>query len=129
MLRVVEHLVGEAGLDHAAALHHHHAVGQQAGHGEVVRDDDRGELHLAGELAHQVEKIGCPVLLITTQAGISDGELLTVLTVPKQANQIAQGILNIFAAQLFAAELSDAAGLTDTKFRYRMSDTKVPVAA
>ncbi|SMH28089.1 SIS domain-containing protein [Mesorhizobium australicum] len=81
------------------------------------------------ELAHQVEKIGCPVLLITTQAGISDGELLTVLTVPKQANQIAQGILNIFAAQLFAAELSDAAGLTDTKFRYRMSDTKVPVAA
>jgi len=81
------------------------------------------------ELAHQVEKIGCPVLLITTQAGISDGELLTVLTVPKQSNQIAQGILNIFAAQLFAAELSDAAGLTDTKFRYRMSDTKVPVAA
>lgn len=81
------------------------------------------------ELAHQVEKIGCPVLLITTEAGISDGELLTVLTVPKQANQIAQGILNIFAAQLFAAELSDAAGLTDTKFRYRMSDTKVPVAA
>lgn len=81
------------------------------------------------ELAHQVEKIGCPVLLITTQAGISDGELLTVLTVPKQANHIAQGVLNIFAAQLFAAELSDAAGLTDTKFRYRMSDTKVPVAA
>ncbi|MCR5857227.1 SIS domain-containing protein [Mesorhizobium sp. J428] len=81
------------------------------------------------ELAHQVEKIGCPVLLITTHAGIADGELLTVVTVPKQANQIAQGILNIFAAQLFAAELSDAAGLTDTKFRYRMSDTKVPVAA
>ena len=32
----------------------------------------------------------------------------------------------ILAPQLFAAELSDAAGLTDTKFRYRMSDTKVP---
>ena len=32
----------------------------------------------------------------------------------------------ICAPQLFAAELSDAAGLTDTKFRYRMSDTKVP---
>lgn len=81
------------------------------------------------ELAHQVEKIGCPVLLITTASGVSDGELLTVLTVPKQDNLIAQGIVNIFAPQLLAAELSDAAGLTDTKFRYRMSDTKVPEAA
>jgi glucosamine--fructose-6-phosphate aminotransferase (isomerizing) len=47
--------------------------------------------------------------------------------VPKADNLIAQGILDILTAQLFAAELSDAAGLTDTKFRYRMSDTKVPV--
>lgn len=81
------------------------------------------------ELAHHVEKIGCPVLLITTDASVKDGELLTVLTIPKQDNLIAQGILNIFAPQLLAAELSDAAGLTDTKFRYRMSDTKVPEPA
>jgi glucosamine--fructose-6-phosphate aminotransferase (isomerizing) len=79
------------------------------------------------ELAHQVEKIGCPVFLITSNLGVRDGELLTVISVPRQANLIAQGIVNIFAAQLLAAELSDAAGLTDTKFRYRMSDTKVPV--
>jgi len=78
------------------------------------------------ELAHQVEKIGCPVLLVTTDASVKDGDLLTVITVPKQSNQIAQGILNILAPQLFAAELSDAANLTDTKFRYRMNDTKVP---
>lgn len=81
------------------------------------------------ELAHQIEKLACPVLLITTDATVQDGELLTVVTVPKQQNLIAQGILNILAPQLFAAELSDAAGLTDTKFRYRMTDTKVPVAA
>jgi glucosamine--fructose-6-phosphate aminotransferase (isomerizing) len=30
------------------------------------------------------------------------------------------------AAQLLAAELSDAAGLTDVKFRYPQADTKVP---
>jgi glucosamine--fructose-6-phosphate aminotransferase (isomerizing) len=37
-----------------------------------------------------------------------------------------QAILDILPAQLLAAELSDAASLTDTKFRYRMSETKVP---
>lgn len=90
--------------------------------GVVIFGDDREV-----ELAHQVEKIGCPVLLITTDTSVKDGELLTAITVPKAENLIAQGILNIFAAQLFAAELSDAAGLTDVKFRYRMSDTKVAV--
>lgn len=77
------------------------------------------------ELAHQIEKIGVPALLITTDTSVADGELLTVIQVPKLGNQIAQGILNILAPQLFAAELSDAAGLTDVRFRYRMQDTKV----
>jgi len=78
------------------------------------------------ELAQHLDRIGCPALLVTT-ADVADGELLTVVKVPKADNLIAQGILDILTAQLFAAELSDAAGLTDTKFRYRMSDTKVPV--
>jgi len=78
------------------------------------------------ELARQLEQIGCPALLVTTDETVADGELLTVIRVPKSDNRIAQGILDIFAAQLLAAQLSDAAGLTDTKFRYRMSDTKVP---
>ena len=60
------------------------------------------------------------------RADVADGDLLTVIKVPKADNLIAQGILDIFAAQLLAAVLSDAAGLTDTTFRYRMSDTKVP---
>lgn len=81
------------------------------------------------ELAHQVEAIGCPVLLVTTEAGIADQGKLTVITVPRRESVIAQGILDILSAQLLAAELSDAAGLTDTKFRYRMNDTKVPAAA
>ena len=81
------------------------------------------------ELAQHLERIGCPVLLVTTGDGIDDGELLTVIRVPQCENLIAQAIIDIFSAQLLAAELSDAAGLTDTKFRYRMSDTKVPEAA
>ncbi|XZQ31242.1 SIS domain-containing protein (plasmid) [Rhodobacter capsulatus] len=83
------------------------------------------------ELAHQVERIGCPVVLITTDATVTDGERLTVITVPRRDNLIAQGILDILAPQLIAATLSDAAGLTDVKFRYRMQDTKIaaPTAA
>ncbi len=80
------------------------------------------------ELARHLERIGCPALLVTTAEGVEDGELLTVIRVPQSDNLIAQGILDIFVPQLLAAQLSDAAGLTDTKFRYRMSDTKVPEA-
>jgi len=79
------------------------------------------------ELAQYLDSINCPTLLITTAQGVADGERLTVVQVPKLDNLIAQAIVDIMTAQLFAAELSDAANLTDTKFRYRMSDTKVPV--
>ena len=51
---------------------------------------------------------------------------LPLYRVPASDSLIAQAIIDIFPAQLLAAELSDAAGLTDTKFRYTMSDTKVP---
>lgn len=77
------------------------------------------------ELARHLERIGCPSLLVTT-ADVAEGELMAVIRLPKAGNLIAQGILDILVPQLLAAELSDAAGLTDTKFRYRMSDTKVP---
>jgi len=80
------------------------------------------------EIARQLQEIGCPVLLVTTQADVSEGPLLTVVTVPEQKNAIVQGILDILTAQLLAAELSDAAGLTDTKFRYPQSDTKIKAA-
>jgi glucosamine--fructose-6-phosphate aminotransferase (isomerizing) len=80
------------------------------------------------EIARQLQEIGCPVLLVTTRIDIAEGSLLTVITVPEQKNGIAQGILDILPAQLLAAELSDAAGLTDTKFRYPQTDTKIKAA-
>ncbi|GHC78060.1 SIS domain-containing protein [Limoniibacter endophyticus] len=77
------------------------------------------------ELARHLDTIGCPCLLITTASDVEDGEKLTVVRVPDMKNNVAQAIIDILTAQLFSAELSDAAGLTDVKFRYRMSDTKV----
>src|ERR1700760_4798184 len=56
LVRIVEHLVGQAGLDHPTALHHHHPVRQQPRHGKVVRDHDRGETKFADEAAHQIEQ-------------------------------------------------------------------------
>jgi glucosamine--fructose-6-phosphate aminotransferase (isomerizing) len=80
------------------------------------------------EIARQLQEIGCPVLLVTTRADVAEGPLLTVMTVPAQKSAVAQGILDILTAQLLAAELSDAAGLTDTKFRYPQTDTKIKAA-
>ncbi|TIP13063.1 SIS domain-containing protein [Mesorhizobium sp.] len=77
-------------------------------------------------LAEQLDGLGCPVVLITANGDIDDKGKLTVLRVPAEENRIARGILDIMVAQLLAAELSDAAGLTDTKFRYRQTDTKIP---
>ncbi|UUP18656.1 SIS domain-containing protein [Nitratireductor thuwali] len=80
------------------------------------------------ELARQLSAIGCPTLLVTSDASVEDSEVMTVIRVPTCRNRIAQGIADIIAPQLLAATLSDAAGLTDTKFRYRQTDTKVPSA-
>src|SRR3954454_1536843 len=49
LARIVQHLVGEAGLDHAAVFHHHHPVGQQSRDREVMRDDDGGQPKLVDE--------------------------------------------------------------------------------
>lgn len=82
-------------------------------------------------LAENLREIGCPVVLVTTAEGIEESGVLTVIRVPSSDNRIAQGIIDILVPQLLAATLSDAAGLTDTKFRYRQSDTKIgqPAAA
>ena len=103
-------------------------------HGPLEAMDETTGVLIVGngreiQLAQQVDKIGCPCLLITTSDGIADGQNLTVIKVPSWDNRLAQGIIDILAPQLFAAQLSDDLGLTDVKFRYRMSDTKVPAAA
>jgi glucosamine--fructose-6-phosphate aminotransferase (isomerizing) len=76
-------------------------------------------------LAENLDAIGCPVLLVTANSDIRDTGKLTVINVPTSDDLILRGIIDIFPAQILAAELSDAAGLTDVKFRYKQSDTKI----
>jgi glucosamine--fructose-6-phosphate aminotransferase (isomerizing) len=87
----------------------------------VVLFGDTRELPLAENL----NDIGCPTLLVTSDTSISDKGKLTVVHVPACDDLVLRGIIDIFTAQLLAAELSDAAGLTDVKFRYKQSDTKI----
>jgi glucosamine--fructose-6-phosphate aminotransferase (isomerizing) len=99
-------------------------------HGPMESMDARTGVVVFGDerevrLATQLNEIGCPVLLITANTEVDDKGVLTVLRVPPQENRIARGILDILSAQLLAAELSDAVGLTDTKFRYKQDDTKI----
>lgn len=99
-------------------------------HGPMEAMDARTGVVVFGDgrelrLAEQLEEIGCPVLLVTACEEIDDRGVLTVVRVPAESNRVARGILDILPAQLLAAELSDAAGLTDTKFRYQQTDTKL----
>ncbi|OLP61590.1 glucosamine--fructose-6-phosphate aminotransferase [Xaviernesmea oryzae] len=90
--------------------------------GVVIIGDTR-EIKLAQDMA----AIGSGVLLITAE-DVPDAQNLVVIKVPAQSSRIARAILDILPAQLLAATLSDAAGLTDTKFRYRQTDTKIAAA-
>ncbi|RNF33887.1 SIS domain-containing protein [Paracoccus methylarcula] len=102
-------------------------------HGPMEAMDRTTGVVIIGEgrevkLARDMAEIGCAVLLITADSEIPDAENLAVIRVPQSENRIMRGILDILPAQLLAAELSDAAGLTDTKFRYRQTDTKIKAA-
>jgi glucosamine--fructose-6-phosphate aminotransferase (isomerizing) len=103
-------------------------------HGPMESMDETTGVVLFGrgreiELARNLETIGCPSLLVTSDETVADGRSMTVLRVPFFENRIMQGLADIFAPQLLAATLSDAAGLTDVKFRYRQNDTKIPAQA
>ncbi|MER9971213.1 glucosamine--fructose-6-phosphate aminotransferase [Mesorhizobium sp. M0060] len=88
--------------------------------GILIFGDGR-EVRLAQELA----EIGCAVLLVTASELPRDHKGLTVVKVPPLQNRVARAIVDILPTQLLAAELSDAAGLTDVPFRYSQTDTKV----
>jgi glucosamine--fructose-6-phosphate aminotransferase (isomerizing) len=119
-------LIREAARIPAAAADTRHYL-----HGPMEAMDPTTGVILFGDgrelrLAEQLDDIGCPVLLVTASRAIDDKGGLTVVRMPAIDDLISRGILGILSAQLLAAELSDAAGLTDTKFRYPQADTKVP---
>jgi fructoselysine-6-P-deglycase FrlB-like protein len=79
------------------------------------------ELRLAGDLAG----LGCPTLLITSDAGAEDLEHLTVLGLPEPSSPLAGAVLEILPLQLLAAELVERRGLKADGFRYHQDDIKL----
>ena len=55
-LGIVDHPVGEAALDHFAALHHQDPVGQQPGDGEIVHHEHDREPHLGNQATDEIEE-------------------------------------------------------------------------
>lgn len=100
-------------------------------HGPMESQDHDTALVVFGDgrelkLAQDVAALGCPTVLITGSDAVGDAKCLSVVRVPKLSDGIADAILQILPAQLLVAELSDMAGLTNTAFRYRQTDTKFP---
>jgi len=99
-------------------------------HGPMEPMDGRSGVIIFGDgreikLAQDMQATGCGVLLVTSDRQIVAKDNLAVIYVPECANAIARAIVDILPAQLLAAQLSDAVGLTDTKFRYPQTDTKI----
>jgi glucosamine--fructose-6-phosphate aminotransferase (isomerizing) len=99
-------------------------------HGPMESQDSSTGLIAFGEgrevkIAQDVAKFGCPSVLITGRTDVELAPNLVVITVPSSDNALADAIVQIVAAQLIVGEMQDAAGLTDTSFRYRQTDTKL----
>ena len=52
-----EHVGGRAKLDDLAKIHHSNAIGDVLHDGEVVRDKDHGQAHLARKLEKQIDDL------------------------------------------------------------------------
>ncbi|GLS23071.1 sugar isomerase [Labrys miyagiensis] len=99
-------------------------------HGPMEAMDGRTGLIAFGEgrevqIAQDIAGFGCPSVLITSRADVAPADRLLAIKVPGLGNEIADAILQIIASQVIVAEMQDAAGLTDTRFRYPQSGTKL----
>ena len=83
MARVVQHLVGQARLHHAAALHHHDAVGEQAGHREIVRDQYRGDAQPRHQAADHPAALNGASDLVARTFGEAAGHSRMIFTNPE----------------------------------------------
>jgi fructoselysine-6-P-deglycase FrlB-like protein len=99
-------------------------------HGPMEAMDGRTGLIVFGDgrevqIAQDVAGFGCPSVLITSRDNIASADRLATIKVPGLGNEIADAIVQIIASQLIVATMQDAAGLTDTRFRYPQSGTKL----
>ena len=99
-------------------------------HGPMEAMDGRTGLVVFGDgrevrIATDVAGFGCPCVLITSRDDVATTDRLLAIKVPALGNPIADAIVQIIASQVVVAEMQDAAGLTDTRFRYPQSGTKL----
>lgn len=59
VMRIVEHLIGEPRFHDLPPVHDHEPVREQAGHGEIVGDEDDRQIHVQHEMAQEVEQTAC----------------------------------------------------------------------
>lgn len=99
-------------------------------HGPMEAQDGNTGLIVLGngrevQIAQDMAGFGCPSVLITNRDDVAGGDKLAVIKVPSIDNEIADAIIQIIASQLVVAEMQDDASLTDTRFRYPQSGTKL----
>ena len=56
MLRIVQHLIGEPGLDHLAVAHHQDAAGEEARHRDIMRDEHDRDAKPPDQRADEIEQ-------------------------------------------------------------------------
>ncbi|KGM35398.1 SIS domain-containing protein [Inquilinus limosus] len=101
-------------------------------HGPMEPNDARSGVILFGDgrevtLARDLAGFGIPSVLITTRGDVTDATNLVVIRVP--GTGLPGAILQAIPAQLLIADLAEAAGLPVCNFRYRQTDTKLPLKA
>ena len=99
-------------------------------HGPMAAQNGRTGLIALGngrevDIVRDVAGFGCPSVLVTNRDDIAAGDNLAVIRVPSLDNEIADAIVQIIAAQMVVADMQDDAGLTDIRFRYPQSGTKL----
>ncbi|MFP5076078.1 SIS domain-containing protein [Rhizobium sp. YIM 134829] len=92
-----------------------------AGTGVIVFGDGR-ERQLAQDLAG----FGIPTVLVTS-AAVEDRDNLVVIRIPGTENGILAAIYAALPTQMIMQDLAEGVGLPKCEFRYRQTDTKLPL--
>jgi fructoselysine-6-P-deglycase FrlB-like protein len=98
-------------------------------HGPMEPLDERTCCLVIGEgrevrLARDTAELGCPTVLLTTDADATSGGRLTVVRLPRAGSPLGQAVIDVLPVQLLAWAVARRRGLPVDGFRHRQDDTK-----
>ena len=101
-------------------------------HGPMEPNDANTGVILFGDgrerqLAEDLSGFGIPTVLVTS-ASVDDRENLVVIRIPATKNGIVAAIYAALPTQIMMQDLAEGVGLPKCEFRYRQTDTKLPLA-